>query len=115
MPSSLITVKKNTIFYATKNTLLECNNLIYTYATEEYEAFKIIGIPNQDILQCHPIGLFPITYKETPQLQWNKVGVFKHGGISDDIVNILTRKVAGKILNVMGLFITCPNNVLREK
>ena len=64
----------NTIYYSPKDTQLECNSLIYTYVNEEHEGYKIIGIPeHSNMLQCHPIGLFPITYPELPALEWNKV------------------------------------------
>ena len=56
-----------------------------------------------------------MAYRETPHLSWMQVGVFRHGGIAEAIININKKDVKGKLLNVMGLFITCPNNVLREK
>lgn len=61
------------------------------------------------------MGNFPVKFAETPTLNWSKVGVFKAGGIGTDSINIQKNEVAGKVMKVKNLLITCPNNVLLEK
>ena len=67
-----------------------------------------------NILICRQQGYYPVVYKETPEISWETVGVYKEGGLSDDNVFVLKQHVCGKVLRVLNLLITCPINVLRE-
>ena len=102
------------IYYSEKETEQQSNSLIYTFKLGEYEAYKIISINNL-LMTCYPIGLFKKTFHETPQIDWQSVGVFKKGGVNETEVIINKKDIAGKLLQINGLLITCPNNVLREK
>ena len=102
------------IFYSTKETAHESNCVIYTYENNEYSIFKIMSI-DKNSFQCLKVGKYETTFTETPTLDWSKIGVFKAGGISDEIVTIPKNAVAGKVIRVMDLFVTCPINVLLEK
>ena len=66
-------------------------------------------------MTCNPIGIFPYTFQETPTLNWGTVGVFKKGALNDIELTVEKKNIAGKMIMVNGFFITCPNNVLREK
>ena len=103
-----------TIYFSPKETDLQSNNIIYTFNNGEYDCYKITEINDQDFV-CNPIGIFPVKFPETPNLNWNSVGVFRQGGINESPTNIRKRNVAGKMISINKLFITCPNNVLREK
>lgn len=102
------------IFYSPKDTAMESNSLIYTFLDSNYEIYKIKSIEN-DVFECQKVGKYPITFPETPTLLWEKIGVFEAGGISEEVVYIRRNTVAGKVLKVQNLYVTCPKNVLLEK
>ena len=56
-----------------------------------------------------------MSFPETPSLVWSTVGVFKKGGTASKPLHISKDIVAGKVLSIHDLLITCPNNILREK
>ena len=105
---------ESSIFLSPKETAHESNCYIYTFQNNQYSFFKIISIENET-LTCHKVGKYFTSFPETPTLKWEKIGVFKAGGISNEIENINKKSVAGKFVRVDDLFITCSNNVLREK
>ena len=105
---------KAPIYYSPKDTQLECNSLVYTFSNNEYQFYQIISVQN-NILECYKVGKYEKSFPETPTLNWAKVGVFEVGGISDEKVEIVIDNIAGKIIKVNDLFITCPNNILEEK
>ena len=105
---------KPTIFYSPKETPMECNSYVYTFKDNQYNFFKILSIEEMTF-QCSKVGKYDTSFPETPTLNWAKVGVFKAGGINDEIVYVNKVDVAGKIIRVKDLFITCPINVLEEK
>ena len=105
---------ETSIYLSPKETSHESNCYIYTYVNKQYSFFKILSIDN-DHLTCYKVGKYVTSFPETPTLKWEKVGVFKAGGISDEVVTVHRADVAGKVIRVDNLFITCPNNVLREK
>ena len=107
---------KPSIYYSPKETPLESNSLIYTFVDEEYHLFKIISMDkDSNTMECLKVGKYEATFEETPTLNWGKIGVFKCGGISDEIVSLHVNTIAGKVLRVDNLFLTCPINVLEEK
>lgn len=105
---------KSPIFFSTKESAMECNSYIYTYIENAYQLYKIQSIDNTDF-ECCKVGKFPTIFPETPTLNWEKVGVFQAGGISEDTVIIRKEDIAGKVVKVDEFFITCSNNVLEEK
>ena len=105
---------KRPIYFSPKDTPLESNSDIYTFNNNEYSFFKIVNI-DDDSLHCYKVEKSPTSFKETPNLDWNKVGVFQGGQITNEMVEITKENVSGKFLKVDNLFITCPNNVLQEQ
>ena len=53
-------------------------------------------------------------FNETPEINWNSVGVFKEGGILDNSVTPTKQQTQRKVVQVCQLLITVPINVLRE-
>ena len=102
------------IHYSSKETPMECNNLIYTFEMSKYRMYKIENVSN-DTLECVEIGKFPVKFNETPTLNWSKIGVFKAGGVGENLVQIPVNIVKGKVMRVKNLLITYPKNVLLEK
>ena len=102
------------IYFSPKESSLESNCHIYTFTNDEYNFYKIMSIQD-NLMECCKVGKYVTSFPETPTLKWEKVGVFKAGEISDEIVTIDKENVCGKFIKVNDLFITCPNNVLREK
>ena len=97
-------------------TPLECNNLIYTYTHGEYHFYKVVDVQNEEgILNCVKINTTEVFFEETPNLNWDLVGVFQEVSIETEVKNISQKYVAGKLIRVDNLLITCPNNVLDEK
>ena len=105
---------QESIYLSNSDTELENNSLIYIFKHGEYEIFKIKNVIEDSVL-CNPVGSFAINFAETPELDWNSIGVLKQGGISDATITLKRDKIAGKVLCVANLFVTCPNNVLFEK
>ena len=87
------------IFFSPKDGSMESNSYIYTFTDKKYEFFKIKSI-NNDLFECSKVGKYPHTFPETPTLNWEKVGVFQVGGISEDTEQIQKKNVAGKIVKV---------------
>lgn len=96
---------------------MERNNLIYTYIHQTYEFYRIVEVED-DVFLCKKIEKQTHKFPETPTLKWEKVGLFK---VSDPMVesNVLVKiphnSVAGKLIKVQNLMITCSKNVLDEK
>ena len=107
-------VCKNSMFLSNYETPLECNNLIYLYVQKQYLVYEISEIEN-NVLSCYQVGQYPVTFEETPEINWSTIGVFKKGPKSDEITKINVKQVCGKVINVNGFLITCPENVLNEK
>ena len=108
-------MKKVFFFYVKKNGK-EDNSLVY-YVDEnsEYNFFRIIKINEDGTLTCNPQGRHVFKFDLVPQLQRDKVGVFKVGPYSDEEIVLPRSKIQGKVLKVLDYFLTCPNNVLREQ
>ena len=105
---------KASLTFSPKNTPRECNNLIYTYVQNEYQFYQIESVLNGS-LQCQPIGNFNVSFPEVPTLDWSLVGVFRAGGVGANHVNVKLDEVAGKVIRIKNLLITCPTDVLLEK
>ena len=105
---------ESSIYYSPKDTAMESNSIIYTFFDQQYQFYKIKTI-DDNVMECFKVGKYQTTFPETPTLNWEKIGVFQAGGISEETALIMKEHVAGKVLHVNDLFLTCPNNVLREK
>lgn len=104
------------IFYSEKDTALECNSLIYIYENATYNMYKIIKTEkNNPMLQCFVQGRIEMEFDEADEYDWSKIGVFKEGATGNDIIEINSKNVHGKVLKISSLLITCPLNVLREQ
>ena len=70
----------NSIYYSERDSSLECNSLIYCYEASEHNMFKIINV-QKDSLICYKQGKYPVSFKETRDLDlnWSHVGVYKRG------------------------------------
>ena len=102
------------IFYSEKDTALECNSLIYTYENNVHLIYKIQSIENNDFI-CNQLGNHPIEFPCTNMLNWASVGVYRKGGLSSENVVVKREQVAGKVLKVKNVLLTCPVNIMREK
>ena len=107
---------EKSIFYDVEKRGRENNSLVY-YMNEEkkYSFFKIIKVNPNGTFTCNPQGKYPFQSEIAKELKWEKVGVFKVGPFSTEEVVIERKQIEGKIIKVNDLFITCPNNVLREQ
>lgn len=105
---------ENTIFYSNRETALEDNTLIYKYENSVHLIYKIKEV-REDYVVCFKQGRYPSSFPELPRVNFTKVGIYKKGPLSNEIVKIDKNMIAGKVLKVDDFFITCPNNVLREK
>ena len=96
------------------DTSLQCNSLVYTYTNDNVNIYKVLDMIDDDVI-CHPQGKFNCNFIETPELDWNSVGVFLKGASSKEIMKVPQKSIAGKVLKVGEHLITCPDNVLKEK
>ena len=107
---------ENPIKITAHDTALESNSMVYTFKNNAYQFYKVFDIDNdRQNLKCHIQGKYKCTFKETRNLNWDKVGVFEKGGLLKKKMNIKMSDVAGKVIQVQNYLLTCPNNVLREK
>ena len=105
---------ENTIYFSPKETNLENNSLIYCFIDRTHKMFKIIDIQD-DVLICKRQGRYQCSFPDLPNTNWSAVGVYLKGPLSSEVVEIMKENVHGKVIEVDKYFITCPNNVLREK
>ena len=105
---------KPKIVFKLNDTSLECNNLIYTFRFGEYKMYKIVHISDTEFT-CVRIKTANISFPGAATLPWKKVGVFKLDGFNDETVKIKPNAVAGKVVKVNNVLLTCPINVLDEK
>ena len=103
-----------TINYSAKETALQNDTLIYVYKDDKHLMYKIHEV-KENSLMCYRQGKYKHAFSDVSNIEWSDVGVYKKGPISDESVEIMKKNVAGKLLLVENLLITCPNNVLREK
>ena len=101
------------IYYSEKDTKMERNSIVYTFQNQTYKMYKINEIVG-DTLLCNPQGFFQINFPETPEINWSEVGIFKLGGIKDQIIQIKKCFIEGKMIVVSIMLISCPINILRE-
>ena len=106
------------IRYSNYTTPMESNNLVYVYnELNQYEIYKINEI-HEKMLSCELVEKCHAKFVETPNLKWDKVGVFR---VKKDISGIPKKKtieatkVGGKVIKVLDYLVTCPINVLEEK
>ena len=102
------------IFISNYETPLECNNIVYKFVRNEFLIYKVSDVSN-NIVTCQKMGQYPVSFPETPQLDWAGVGVFKKGGTCAEKTTFPTSDICGKVITVGKFLITCPNAVLREK
>ena len=105
---------QNSIYYAVKETPLECNNMIYVFQDGTHKMYKIIEVSENSVL-CLKQGKYPAVFPELPHLNWGQIGIYKKGALSRETTTMMKKDISGKVLNVNNLLITCPNNILREK
>ena len=107
---------EKSIFFDVEKNGKENNSLIY-YIDEkgEYRFFKIINKINDNKFICNPQGRYVYKCNIMKDMKWEKIGVFKVGPFSSEEVVIERKDIEGKVIKVQNLFITCPNNILREQ
>lgn len=105
---------KLSIKYTVKNTPKECNNLIYTYKNSKYQFYQIKANQEDKLFECQEINTNIKEFTEK-NLPWHRIGVFEKGDGFGETIFIHLDKIAGKVIEVEKLLITCPLNILREK
>ena len=101
------------IHYSAQDTPMECNSLIYTFKNNVHNFYVIKSVHASHVI-CYQQGKFPLSYPDT-NLQWNKVGVYRRGSLSNIPLKIDFKDIMGKVLNVDNVLLTCPKNVLQEQ
>lgn len=102
------------IYYSDHETSLENNTLVYCYRNLSHIIYKIVKVLENEVI-CLKVGKKSHTFKETPQLDFGSVGVYKKGLISDEEITIKKDQIDGKVIEINNLLLTCANNILREK
>lgn len=107
---------KTTILYQERKDSenMENNSMIYTFNNNTYEIYIITSIDN-GVYTCKRQGKFKFSSTLLPTLDWSSIGVFRQGAIGSKIYQIPREDIKGKVINVLNMLITCPENVLREK
>ena len=104
------------IFYDIEKTGKENNSIVYTINdNNNYQFYNIIEKIDQNHFLCNPQGKFEYKCELLKDLNWSDVGVFQVGPYSEEEIIINRRNIEGKVIQVDDLFLTCPNNVLREQ
>ena len=98
------------------NTGKEDNSMIYIYNEQrQYDFYTIRKINQDQSFQCTKLGRYKYECELTPEFDWSLVGVFKMGPSSMEETVINRNAIHGKVIKVNNLFITCPENVLKEQ
>lgn len=105
---------ENSIYYSEKDTALENNSLIYCFKDLEHVIYKIREVRKDSVI-CLKYGKRKHTFEDLPTMNCSHLGIYKKGVISDEKIKIMKKNIDGKVLDIENLFITCPNNILREK
>lgn len=105
---------ENSIYFSEKVTLTEDNSLIYLYENREHHIYKILAVKEETVI-CKKVGRYDFNFPEMPKLNMSHIGVYKRGPMLNDEVELEKKKICGKVFSVLDFYITCPNNVLREK
>lgn len=109
------TCQKSIFFQEQRKTKgMEDNSLVYTYTDNKHEIYVITDI-NENVFTCKRQGRFEYKTPLLPNHDWKTVGVYKKGPIGNDSYHINKEDIQGKVINVLNMLITCPNNVLTEK
>lgn len=104
------------IMYATYDTELECNSLIYTFKSQKYHIYRVTSINEEErILSGVEIFTKNAHFPETPNIKWNEVGVFEYDREDSQTVHISSKDICGKVLKVLQYLVTCGENILSEK
>ena len=102
------------IHYSDHETALENDTLVYCFENYTHKMYKICEVLD-DSLICLKQGRYETSFKEIPNLNCAQIGIYKKGPLGNDKITIDKKTIDGKVLSVENYFITCPNNVLREK
>ena len=73
---------------------MECNSMVYTYNNSSYQLYKIYEA-HDEILLCYEQGYFITNFKETPEINWKSVGVFKEGALSEETKVLQKNEIHG--------------------
>ena len=103
------------IYLRVKDTVLECNSLIYVFKSCKHVMYQLKNIEENGNLICNQLGNHEVVFENTSMLNWSSVGVYRKGGLSTIDVIVPKKDVAGKVIKVGKYLITCPVNILREK
>ena len=107
---------EKSIFYDIEKSGKENNSLVYIFdENKKYNFYNIIEKIDDNNFLCNAQGRFIYKSDVLKDVDWEKVGVFKIGPYSNETFTIKRKQIHGKVLKVDQFFITCPNNVLREK
>ena len=94
----------------------ENNHLVYVFnENQTITMYDIVEILNDQEFRCKVQGKFPLRMELAPEYNWSQVGVFKKGPLSEEDFMLNRNEICGKVLEVNGLLITFPNNVLHEQ
>lgn len=105
------------IYYSNYETVLECNNLVYTYRFQQYKFFKIIDISDTEekTFTCLEITTEKPKFVETPSLAFEKIGVVIEKEMLETQIKLKQNEICGKVIRIVPYLLTCPINVLEEK
>ena len=107
---------EKSIYYDIEKSGKENNSLVYIFdENKKYKFYNIVEKIDENNFKCNPQGRFVYKCDILKDVNWDKVGVFQIGPYSNDTVTINRKQIHGKVLKVDKFFLTCPNNVLREK
>ena len=93
---------EKTIFYSPQKNpnVKENNSLIYTFKDGKITMYSIIEIIDHNSFNCNIQGKFQANFSVTPEYNWNQVGVFKLGPISEECYVVHRNAISGKVLKV---------------
>ena len=93
----------------------ENNHSVYVITEHGHDMYNIIDDNNANTFTCVKQGKFDAQFPELKNVKWSNVGVYKLGPLCSNHVEIPKTNIAGKVIHVDNLLITCPNHVLNEK
>ena len=105
---------EQSIRYSSKETNLENDTLIYCFQDYTHKMYRICEV-HADYVICKRQGRRTTQFPEMPRHNFSQIGIYEKGALAINEEKIMKNNIDGKIIEVMGYLITCPNAILREK
>ena len=100
---------------STRRSAKSRDDLIYTFADDNYRLFKVLEELPDDRFKCREFNISPKSFKRHPTLDFGNVGVFNNHGYRSHRTVVSINDVKGKVFSTGSLVMTIGRNLLTER